>query len=159
MSVLKIFLVGKITFIARLLFWSAARYKETDSKLTRARTYCLRARTSVTRKKSGILAQFPARGFQNWLIQFGKRSRSGRTRFFDFNGRTRVMNESCAVSAATVTTEVFSERMADTKLRARQESTDSLDSSSQTVDEYSSEDESKDDLSIEDFQIIKTVGE
>lgn len=48
--------------------------------------------------------------------------------------------------------------MTDNKFRTRQESTDSLDSSSQTVEEYSSDDDTKDDLSIDDFQIIKTVG-
>lgn len=48
--------------------------------------------------------------------------------------------------------------MNDNKLRNRQESTDSLDSSSQTVEEYSSDEDTKDELSIDDFQIIKTVG-
>lgn len=44
------------------------------------------------------------------------------------------------------------------KLRSRQESTDSLNSSSSTTaEEYS--DEEKDGLDIDDFQIIKTVGE
>lgn len=63
----------------------------------------------------------------------------------------------------TTATETKNFTMTDNnKLRNRQESTDSLDSSSQTVEEYSSEDEdddTKDELSINDFQIIKTVGE
>lgn len=43
------------------------------------------------------------------------------------------------------------------KLRNRQESTDSLNSSSSTTaEEYS--DEEKDSLDIDDFHIIKTVG-
>lgn len=51
--------------------------------------------------------------------------------------------------------------MADVKIRSRQESTDSLDSSSQTVDDYSSEEDhhNHDGLDIEDFAILKTVGE
>ncbi|XP_018567559.1 protein kinase DC2 [Anoplophora glabripennis] len=47
--------------------------------------------------------------------------------------------------------------MADYSIRSRQESTDSLDSSSAvTTDEYS--DEEKDGYDIEDFNIIKTIG-
>ena len=45
--------------------------------------------------------------------------------------------------------------MADTKLRSRQESTDSLDST-QTGEDYSDED--KDGLDVDDFHIIKTIG-
>lgn len=46
--------------------------------------------------------------------------------------------------------------MATEKLRARQESTDSLDSS-QAVEEYSDEDSK--DCGLEDFKFIKTIGE
>lgn len=50
--------------------------------------------------------------------------------------------------------------MAEVKIRSRQESTDSLDSSSQTVDDYSSEEDhhNNDGLDIEDFAILKTIG-
>ncbi|CAH0556791.1 unnamed protein product [Brassicogethes aeneus] len=46
--------------------------------------------------------------------------------------------------------------MADYAIRTRQESTDSLDSSTPTTEEYSDED--KDEMDIEDFNIIKTIG-
>lgn len=46
--------------------------------------------------------------------------------------------------------------MADYTIRNRQESTDSLDSSTQNTEEYSDED--KDSYDIDDFNIIKTIG-
>lgn len=46
--------------------------------------------------------------------------------------------------------------MADYGIRNRQESTDSLDSSTQNTEEYSDED--KDSYDIDDFNIIKTIG-
>lgn len=47
--------------------------------------------------------------------------------------------------------------MADyNSIRSRHESTDSLDSSTPTTEDYSDED--KDGLDIEDFNIIKTIG-
>lgn len=45
--------------------------------------------------------------------------------------------------------------MATDKLRARQESTDSLENS-ETLEEYSDDDK---DLALEDFKFIKTIGE
>lgn len=48
--------------------------------------------------------------------------------------------------------------MSGAELRSRQESTDSLDSSSSTTAEEYSDEEEKDGLDIDDFQIIKTVG-
>lgn len=45
--------------------------------------------------------------------------------------------------------------MATEKLRARQESTDSLENSG-TLEEYSDDDK---DLALEDFKFIKTIGE
>lgn len=48
--------------------------------------------------------------------------------------------------------------MSGAEMRSRQESTDSLDSSSSTTTEESS-DEEKDRFGVDDFHIIKTVGE
>lgn len=48
--------------------------------------------------------------------------------------------------------------MSGAEIRSRQESTDSLESSSTTAEESSSEEE-KDGMDVDDFHIIKTVGE
>lgn len=63
----------------------------------------------------------------------------------------------CAMNVESETFRVWLS-MADAKIRSRQESTDSLDSSSHTVEDYSSEEDVKDGMDIDDFHIIKTVG-